>query len=236
MCSRNDFLDSVGCCNERISKYSCETCEVHDRCCSTYEHCVSCCMKPQYSMNEHLTRATIGLNKPETGTWSNVFDLCRGLCRTSSRSTKHENAFILEDRHFCFNMQGRPKEQPLHTLELPENTSILAGSVGLNCVEVCQTSGKGCAGEHFNLLNSCDVLREYFACEAGCWSANESEAVFPAYIEPGSPKADWPAKCGIAPDPSRTSCEDNKENISRLCICKDAKIARFESNNNTGFD
>lgn len=43
--------------------------------------------------------------RPETGLWSTAFEYCQGVCRTTARSTQHENAFIL-DRRFCFSKQG----------------------------------------------------------------------------------------------------------------------------------
>ena len=46
-----------------------------------------------------------GCYRPETGYWTNAFDYCEGVCRTTSRSTQHENAYIL-DRRFCFSKLG----------------------------------------------------------------------------------------------------------------------------------
>ncbi len=43
--------------------------------------------------------------RPETGRWGSVFEYCRGKCRTSSKSTVHENAY-LSPLHHCFSASG----------------------------------------------------------------------------------------------------------------------------------
>jgi SREBP regulating gene protein len=43
--------------------------------------------------------------REETGRWPNVFEYCRGKCRTSARSTVHENAYLAPDIH-CFSELG----------------------------------------------------------------------------------------------------------------------------------
>ena len=45
------------------------------------------------------------LCRPETGSWTSAFAYCRGKCRTSSRSTVHENAY-LDKQHHCFSASG----------------------------------------------------------------------------------------------------------------------------------
>lgn len=40
--------------------------------------------------------------RPETGHWETPFQYCQAVCRTTARSTQHENAFIL-DRKYCFS-------------------------------------------------------------------------------------------------------------------------------------
>jgi len=44
-------------------------------------------------------------SRPETGQWATTFDYCRGKCRTSSNSTVHENAYLMQDR-YCFSALG----------------------------------------------------------------------------------------------------------------------------------
>ena len=43
--------------------------------------------------------------RPETGRWGSVFEYCRNKCRTSSKSTVHENAY-LSPQHHCFSASG----------------------------------------------------------------------------------------------------------------------------------
>ena len=43
--------------------------------------------------------------RPETGHWSTPFQYCQAVCRTTARSTQHENAFILDRKH-CFSKVG----------------------------------------------------------------------------------------------------------------------------------
>ena len=42
------------------------------------------------------------LARPETGRWDTVFEACSAVCRTHSRSTVHENAYLYP-RRFCFS-------------------------------------------------------------------------------------------------------------------------------------
>lgn len=48
VCPRENFDGSTGCCSDGSPKYDCETCDELDKCCSSYEHCVSCCMSPEH--------------------------------------------------------------------------------------------------------------------------------------------------------------------------------------------
>ena len=49
--------------------------------------------------------ATLASGRPETGHWATPFEYCRAVCRTTARSTQHENAFILDRKH-CFSKVG----------------------------------------------------------------------------------------------------------------------------------
>ena len=51
-------------------------------------------------------RLTVGACRQETGHWPNAFEYCRGKCRTTSRSTIHENAY-LDPYHHCFSSSGK---------------------------------------------------------------------------------------------------------------------------------
>jgi len=65
-------------------------------------------MGPEYGAEQLWATAPRVGGKPETGTWQSSFQYCAGKCRTSSRSTAHENSYI-DARHFCFSALGRPK-------------------------------------------------------------------------------------------------------------------------------
>lgn len=54
---------ATGCCPDSIDPYSCDTCTELDGCCSSYEHCVSCCMAPKHVPKERMTETYIGLFK-----------------------------------------------------------------------------------------------------------------------------------------------------------------------------
>jgi hypothetical protein len=82
-------------------------CHDDDHCCSSYEHCVSCCMKPDNNVPKLMTQQFRIHGNAETGHWSTAFQFCAGKCRTHQRCTEHENSYI-HDRHFCFSDAARP--------------------------------------------------------------------------------------------------------------------------------
>lgn len=63
VCSRQQMNFATGCCPDSIDPYSCETCKDLDGCCSSYEHCVSCCMAPKHVPKERMAETYIGLFK-----------------------------------------------------------------------------------------------------------------------------------------------------------------------------
>ncbi|GAB4820937.1 hypothetical protein N2152v2_007983 [Parachlorella kessleri] len=223
VCHRDVFDYTTGCC-DKGEQHSCQTCEESDLCCSSYAHCVSCCMGSKHEQDRRLAEVPKGLNKPETGFWTKAFDYCESVCRTTSRSTQHENAYIL-DRRFCFSKLGRPK-QPLPPLPpLPASITAVTGQPGQSCNEVCWSVRKGCAAEHIASLNDCNALRERFPCEAGCSRTGATQAEFPGYVKPGSPKWQWPALCvvlGTAADTAlQYNCSASTANVMRACTCKE---------------
>ena len=54
------------------------------------------------------------------------------------------------------------------TPEVPTFISVVQGSAGQSCTALCQGVGRRCAQEHLAALNNCNILRQHFACEAGC--------------------------------------------------------------------
>ena len=55
VCLRDDLL-SNGCCPTKNERFICDSCETITSCCTKYEVCVSCCLRPQ---NKVFTRTCI---------------------------------------------------------------------------------------------------------------------------------------------------------------------------------
>ena len=129
-------------------------------------------MDPRNEPDARRERYPRGLNKPETGLWPSPFRYCQGVCRTTSRSTEHENGFI-DDRRFCFSKLGRPRvpaEGPAAP-RLAPGVSVVLGGAGLSCAAACREERRGCAVASLAAVNDCNVLREHALCEAGAWLA-----------------------------------------------------------------
>ncbi len=62
---------------------------------------------------------------------------------------------------------GKPTTPAPPTPELPSFVAVVLGSAGQSCTALCQGAGRRCAQEHLAALNNCNILRQYFACEAG---------------------------------------------------------------------
>jgi hypothetical protein len=127
---------------------------------------VSCCLKPEHEPEKLMGSIFRGRNKPETGLWATPFDYCRAVCRTTARSTQHENAFILDRKH-CFSKLGRPHVPVPPVPPLPPHIHAVAGQPGQSCDVACAAKQMACSGGHFASLNDCNSLRAKFMCEAG---------------------------------------------------------------------
>jgi hypothetical protein len=66
-----------------------------------WSHPVGWCLPAAPRLPTALAHLPV-LRRPETGLWATPFDYCRAVCRTTARSTQHENAFILDRKH-CFS-------------------------------------------------------------------------------------------------------------------------------------
>ena len=104
--------------------------------------------------------------RPETGRWSTPFQYCRAACRTTARSTQHENAFILDRKH-CFSKLGRPRVPVPPAPPLPAGVSLLTGGPGQSCDAACAAKQLSCSAGAFASINDCNSLRSKFMCEAG---------------------------------------------------------------------
>ncbi|KAL4440719.1 hypothetical protein ABPG77_000428 [Micractinium sp. CCAP 211/92] len=237
VCERQQLDHQSGCCTTG-QQHSCDTCEAEDRCCSQYEHCVSCCLKPENEPEAHMHDIYRGRNKPETGHWETPFQYCQAVCRTTARSTQHENAFIL-DRKYCFSKLGRPHVPVPPAPPLPHSLKLVAGAAAQPCDAACAAKGMACKAEHFAGLNDCNSLRAKFMCEAGCGAAASDQREFPGYIEGSAPKHQRPAFCAVLPPfPGQAgpafNCSQAAGSVRRLCPCEPLPAAAVAASQGAG--
>lgn len=103
-----------GCCDKTAhstERYSCSGCDHSSSCCSAYEHCVSCCMSP--SAKSRATLGAYGAATKGLEDKTDRFNICLSVCRTSSKSLEHENAYS-HTRHHCFSGKDVPKDGNMH--------------------------------------------------------------------------------------------------------------------------
>ncbi len=238
VCPRASFLSSTGCCDTSDAaskKMSCDTCEPQlDGCCSSYEHCVSCCMRPENYGNADLSTLTEQVFRDKPFAFDSTFAFCEAACRTTSSSTVHENAFIGERRYCYMYNAGRFKRPKLDGDKFTSregsssdgSVRVVAGAEGKSCTDVCRGLQPTMAcDDSSQYSSSCDEMREFFLCEAGCWehdvgvsARSSAQATQPSYISPWGPKDDWPAGC--FPDAALTSaCDAKVAHAQRLCLC-----------------
>ena len=117
-CDWFDVFPPTGCCppEKAIEKrYGCSACDLAkggetEKCCGTYESCVSCCQNAKVSSAEtDRTREPIGRMQPQTGYFSDAFSHCKSKCRTQPTVTVHESTYGYEKR-FCFGTFPRDKD------------------------------------------------------------------------------------------------------------------------------
>ena len=115
-CNWFDVVPSTGCCSpsKAIEKrYGCSRCDMSgetDKCCQTYESCVSCCQNNKVSNAEiDKTREPIGRDQPHTGYFQDAFSHCKSKCRTQPTVTVHESTYGYEKR-FCFGKFPKDKD------------------------------------------------------------------------------------------------------------------------------
>jgi len=104
ICHRKDLNATTGCCttNSNSQRFYCNTCDLETSCCVLFEICVSCCMGSEKNPLEEVIRSS-----PTYSLVDNDFDLCKIICRTSSKSVVHENAYRSEWKH-CFGISIPP--------------------------------------------------------------------------------------------------------------------------------
>lgn len=98
-------LSPNGCCMrgaEGTRRFVCDTCHANG-CCSIYEFCVSCCLRPE---KRSLVKKSVNrVSKTFHYLFSSVtdvFDVCLAKCRTSSQSVQHENSYRNPSAKFCY--------------------------------------------------------------------------------------------------------------------------------------
>lgn len=218
VCERQYMAADTLCCNGG-AQYSCETCDLNNQCCEDYERCVSCCLTPEYRASELMLQQFRATGREETGHWETPFDFCKGKCRSSSRSTVHENAY-LSPLHHCFSTSGKPTVPSPPVPDVPHNIRVLTSKDKQSCTERCEEDSLECSEAHFPALNDCNRMRESFACEAGCEAG--AGLALPAYIIPKAAKSERPAMCLTwSADLSKEAmkCELSDSNRQRACPC-----------------
>lgn len=114
LCSRRQLLNT-GCCNstaEATSKYDCDSCSQASGCCSHYEHCISCCLRPQMRQTlQQVLQHAAETNNVLFVSVSDHFELCLAKCRTSSSSVQHENTYRNKEEKYCYGNNPPPLTQ-----------------------------------------------------------------------------------------------------------------------------
>ena len=88
--------------------YSCETCDQPSGCCSSFEHCISCCMAPQHRelLNRMVSEKKSAVFRIFIANITDYFELCLTKCRTFSGSVQHENTYRNAVAKHCFSDLG----------------------------------------------------------------------------------------------------------------------------------
>lgn len=219
LCQRTDLDYQTGCCKTG-TKFACDKCTLHDKCCTEYESCVSCCLNPKFEAASLAKTSLRALGKKDAGFWGTEWEYCAGKCRTHGRSLTHENAYI-SGRHHCFSALGKP----MLSIPLPsgalDGVEVVLSNTAESCEAACRRLGqRQCSESHLTVLNNCDQLREQVGCEAGCVQ-EQGKQHYPGYIEPHAPKAQRPALCLTAnPAVFNPSCTAHEQFVKRLCPCR----------------
>uniref|UniRef100_A0A0R3RW31 SREBP regulating gene protein n=1 Tax=Elaeophora elaphi TaxID=1147741 RepID=A0A0R3RW31_9BILA len=106
------FLMSNGCCevSTQSIRFSCAWCDLYTGCCSHYEQCVSCCLRPeQKNILLEVIESTSGHRLRQILSATDQFELCMLKCRTSSNSVHSENKYKSEKTKYCYKQEpNRP--------------------------------------------------------------------------------------------------------------------------------
>ena len=91
LCTLDSIDWETGCCppaRAAEEQYSCRSCEPDISCCTVYEHCVGCCLKPSNDGQRKAAMAAARHKKTfeKAVAAGDDFEFCRASCRTSSMS------------------------------------------------------------------------------------------------------------------------------------------------------
>jgi hypothetical protein len=104
---------------------------------------------------------------------------------------------------------------------LPIGIELVATGASKDCNTACgnRSPPSVCFEGPLPALESCDVLREYFECEAGC-TQSTVKATAPAYVVYGTPKPQFPTMCFALAPGTKLQCRAEDGAMRRLCACK----------------
>jgi hypothetical protein len=99
-----------------LRQFDCSHCIPKYGCCEDYEHCISCCLKPE-NIRKHLKSymnmpAIQRIVKSNSDSLKHLdnFEYCRSACRTSSSSVQSENTYRGSHNH-CYGLKQAPLER-----------------------------------------------------------------------------------------------------------------------------
>ncbi|ETO35625.1 alpha-1,3-mannosylglycoprotein 2-beta-N-acetylglucosaminyltransferase [Reticulomyxa filosa] len=111
------------------------------------------------------------------------------------------------------NSRLSPYLNDKHAARLPQNPKLY----GESCNRVCSNFGaKTCLQDHFEYINSCQVLAQHFGCEKGCQGGVMGHDV-PNYVIGNKPE--YYQMCLTTED--LTTCNAEHPTTARICPCLD---------------
>lgn len=110
-----------------------------------------------------------------------------------------------------------PEIQPLSPF-----VRVVASNLGTSCDDACVGQGLTCNPDQFHFINSCNIMRKFFECEAACEEVEDGKEQ-PAYVSNAAPKPNRPAACLIGKfgveSTNSDACSWRDGKMYRLCPC-----------------
>lgn len=116
--------------------------------------------------------------------------------------------------------EARPRDPEGEGPALPKGAMVVVGKYARDCAEACRPRKYSTGG--MASVNTCNVLREYFECEAGCEPS--AHAWGPGYVSENAPRGGDPGMCfikqveGVVFD--LHSGNATGSTATRLCVCE----------------